>query len=174
MMNNIYYTIDEKYLKAVQKMDFGNNSKAKLLLEEILEDEPAYGKAHYRLACIYYFELQEYDRAIYHFDLTMRFTPSFPLLYVHYLQLLNFLDRHEQLKSLAVKALQVEGVCKSCVMSELGLSYEKQQSFKKAGKYFREAWLHAASGCDKEDIESHIERVNKKMRHLQPYRYEVK
>ena len=84
---NTYYTIEEKYLKAVEEVNFGSTPNGLQLLREIIENDPLYARAHYQLGKIYYYELDDYQTAGYHFKTCMELEPSFPDNYFHYLDL---------------------------------------------------------------------------------------
>jgi tetratricopeptide (TPR) repeat protein len=170
---NIYYTIDERYLKAIEKLNYGNIPKAKLLLEEILEEEPGYGKAHFHLGCIYYEYLVEYPLAVKHMELALQFEPEFPDVYHRYLWMLNELGCHEKLVSLAQKALHVRGICKACVYLELGNSHEKNRNWALALESYQEAYLQALSEYDLNRSKNGAERVTEKRRALQKWNYVV-
>ena len=71
--------------------------KAKRLLEDILEEEPDCGVAHFEMGMLYYHELAEYDMALYHFDLCKRFKPGFIPVYHVTVQLLYQLNKHKTL-----------------------------------------------------------------------------
>jgi tetratricopeptide (TPR) repeat protein len=167
---NIYYTIDEKYLKAIEKIYY-NTPKAKLLLEEIVEMEPGYGKAHFHLGSIYYDYLAEYTLAVRHFDLALKFAPEFPEAYHKYLCVLNDLEDHATLLKLSEKALKVRGICKSCVYHEVGLSYEKNRLWEKALENYKEAYMHAVTEYDMERNEKDMARVMSKAKSTRKVRY---
>lgn len=171
MIMNIYYTIEEKYLKAEQKLNWGNTPKAKLLLEEILENEPAYGKAHYLLACIYYFDLAEYDLAKRHFDLAIKFSPNFPKTYYRYMTMLTDLGLKKHLLNLAEEAIKVNGICKAEVNFYQGQIYEKEKDWNKAIQFYREAYQNSICEDDLLRFEKDIDRVDKKINSLKKWKY---
>src|ERR1700741_3874613 len=106
----IYLTIEEKYLKAVDKMWYGKNPKALRLLNEIIADDPFYAKAHYQLGKLYYYEINDYQAAGYHFKTCTELAPDFPDAYFDYLHLLVFLGMGKLVESVKEKALAVPGV----------------------------------------------------------------
>jgi tetratricopeptide (TPR) repeat protein len=160
---NIYYTIDEKYMKAMQKISWSQFPKAKLMLEEILSQEPGYAKAHHQLGCIYFYELQDYKIAGYHFNLAIQFDPLYPLVYLDYLKLLNDMEEHGLLMKTVEKALKIKGVCKSCVYNEAGISFEQKSDFDEALKYFHLGFMNGIQKCDIDKTKSNKERVEDKI-----------
>lgn len=169
---NIYYTIDEKYLKAIDKLYY-NTPKAKILLEEILEMEPGYGKAHFKLGYIYSEYLAEYELAKKHYALAMKFEPGLLDIYPQFLSLYNRLEDHGSLLTLARKALSVMGVSKSGIYFEMGLSFEKQLQWENAMYNYRKAILHATSEDDQDMAVKALERIEKKSDSTKRIRYSL-
>lgn len=170
---DIYYTIEEKYLKAIQDLGEGDIPKAKLSLEQILEDEPGFGKAHYYLACIYFDKLVNYPLALQHIELALKFDPQFPEAHQYYLGMLLDLDCHSQLLEQSQKALKAVGVCKSCVYRIVALSYEKRKQWDLALDNFRQAYLHSINKYEIAHIEECAERVKAKKKSEKKWVYQV-
>jgi tetratricopeptide (TPR) repeat protein len=82
-----YYTIEEKYLQAVDELSFGETPKALNLLNAIIADDATYARAHHQLGKIYYYDLKDYQTAGFHFKTCMELEPLFPDNYFHYLSL---------------------------------------------------------------------------------------
>ena len=87
---DIYLTIEEKYLQALDELWYGEPPKALQLLNEIIANDPLYARAHYQLGKIYYYEISDYLAAGYHFKTCAELEPQFPDVYFHYLRLLLF------------------------------------------------------------------------------------
>lgn len=170
---NMYYTIDEKYLEALEKLDYGNIPEAKILLEGILESEPGYGKAHFHLACIYYEYLAEYPLAIRHMELALTFAPDFPDVYHRYTWILYELGCQAKLWEVSQKALKVKGICVACVYLTLANSYEKSGNWAKALQYYKEAYLSALEDRDLQRAKGGLRRVEEKRNSLQQWCYVV-
>ena len=105
-----YYTIEEKYLQAVDELTYGENPKALKLLNEIISNDPLYARAHYQLGKIYYYEIKDYQAAGYHFETCVSLEPSFPDVYYPYMHLVVFLNMEKKVNDVAVKALTTPGV----------------------------------------------------------------
>ena len=101
-----YYTIEEKYLQAVEEVNYGESPKAFQLLKEIIDNDPLYARAHFQLGKIYYYEIRDYQTAGYHFKTCMDLEPSFPDNYFHYLSLVVFLRMEKQANHIIEKALK--------------------------------------------------------------------
>lgn len=170
---NTYYTIEEKYLKAVEKVDYGKTPKGLQLLKEIIENEPFYARAHYQLGRIYYYEINDYQTAGYHFKTCMELEPTFPDNYFHYLQLVVFLNMEKQVNTIAEKALITPGVNTAGIYNLLGLFLEKNKNWNKALDAYQKAFMEVTRKKEKEDIEESISRVEAKMQRGATYQYHI-
>src|SRR6185503_9595086 len=92
--------------------------------EEVLEEEPGYGPAHFKLGWMYWAKLDDYEKAERHFELAVKFSPEYPLTYYSYSLLLNEVNDFEKLLWLAEKGLKVKGVSKFFMHNERGKSCE--------------------------------------------------
>src|SRR4051794_35728576 len=108
-----YYSIEEKYLQAVDELSFGETPKGLNILNQIVADEPFFARAHYQLGMIYYYKIQDYQTAGYHFKTCMELEPSFPDNYTHYLDLVVFLGMEKLVATISAQALTIPGVDKS-------------------------------------------------------------
>lgn len=168
---NTYYTIDEKYLQAVDKLSYGRTPKALQLLNEIVSNDPLYAKAHYQLGKIYYYDLEDYQAAGYHFKTCMELEPGFPGNYYHYLNLAVFLNMQKLVKAIAEKALEVPGVDVADIYELVGLSAEKNKELEKALAAYNNAFDTVTNKTDKRKVEESIERINAKMQRVKAYQY---
>src|SRR5471030_115029 len=119
-----YYTIEEKYLQAVDELGYGETPKGLQLLNEIINNDPLYARAHYQLGKIYYYDVLDYQTAGYHFKTCMELEPSFPGIYFHYLRLVVFLNMEKQVNHIVAKALTTPGVNAAAIHNLLGLFFE--------------------------------------------------
>src|ERR1700761_3964410 len=134
-----YYTIEEKYLQAVDELTYGENPKALKLLNEIISNEPLYARAHYQLGKLYYYEIKDYQAAGYHFKTCAELEPSFPDVYEDYLHLLVFLNMSRQVQLVKEKAITVAGVNESYIHYLAGLHAEKKREWDNAISSYQEA-----------------------------------
>jgi tetratricopeptide (TPR) repeat protein len=168
---NTYYTIEEKYLQATDKLNYGKTPKALQLLNEIVSNDPLYARAHHQLGKIYYYDLEDYQTAGYHFKTCMEIEPAFPGNYFHYLHLVVFLNMEKQVALIAEKALITPGVDIAEIYDLLGLSAEKNRHLEKALKAYNKAFEMVTEKSDREKIEDSIKRVTAKMQLNNAYRY---
>lgn len=170
---DIYLTIEEKYLQAVDELSYGENPKALQLLNAIIVEDPFYARAHYQLGKLYYYEVNDYQAAGYHFKTCAELEPSFPDVYYHYLHLLVFLNMDKQVSLVKNKALTIPGVCAACIYNLEGLSAEKKKDWKNALTAYQKGFVEATCKVERDNIEESIERVKTKERPFKKYNYEL-
>ena len=166
-----YYSIEEKYLQAVDELSFGETPKGLNILNQIITDEPFFARAHYQLGMIHYYKIQDYQTAGYHFKTCMELEPSFPDNYTHYLDLVVFLGMEKSVSAISAQALTTPGVNKARIFDLLGLFYEKQKDWNKALGYYQEAFMDVTEKDERKDIEDSLKRVRLKMKQKQAYTY---
>ncbi|MEZ2335528.1 tetratricopeptide repeat protein [Mucilaginibacter sp. RCC_168] len=170
---NTYYTIEEKYLQAIDKISYGKTPKALKLLNEIISNDPLYARAHHQLGMIYYYEIKDYQTAGYHFKTCMELEPSFPDNYTHYLDLLVFLNMEKLVNTISTKALNTQGVDAAGIYDLLGLFYEKNKQWTKALDAYQKAFMEVTENNEKVDIELSLKRVQSKMKQTLAYTYQI-
>ena len=166
-----YYTIEEKYLQAVEELSYVETPKALNLLNELITNDPLYGRAHFQLGKIYYYELQDYQTAGYHFKTCMEIEPLFPDNYFHYLSLVVFLKMDKQVKLVAAAALKTPGASAASIYELLGLYAEKNKEWNKALQAYRNAFMESTMKEQLESTEESISRIRLKMRQSDVYQY---
>ncbi|HWZ04082.1 MAG TPA: tetratricopeptide repeat protein [Mucilaginibacter sp.] len=168
-----YYTIEEKYLQAVEEVNYGESPKAFQLLKEIIDNDPLYARAHFQLGKIYYYEIRDYQTAGYHFKTCMDLEPSFPDNYFHYLSLVVFLRMEKQANHIIEKALEVPGVNISSIYELQGLFFEKSKNFSKALNAYQRASVEVTTKDHSDTIEESLDRVKEKIRRGVVYQYQL-
>ena len=170
---DIYLTIEEKYLQALDELWYGEPPKALQLLNEIITNDPLYARAHYQLGKIYFYEISDYQAAGYHFKTCAELEPQFPDVYYHYLRLLVFLNMEKQFKLVSDRALKVPGVNYASVYNLIGLFAERKREWTDAIDAYRNALLEATRKDEKDNLQESIERVKEKKRQVKKYNYEL-
>lgn len=168
-----YYTVEEKYLQAVDELTYGENPKALKLLNEIIANDPLYARAHFQLGKLYYYEIKDYQAAGYHFETCAALEPGFPDLYYPYLHLVIFLNMEKKVTDVAAKALATPGVCAAEIYYLQGHFYEKAKQWTNALKAYHNAFMAVTSTKQKSDIEDSISRIKSKMQHNLAYQYHI-
>ncbi len=168
-----YYTVEEKYLKALEKVNYGKSPKALKLLRDIVSNDPLYARAHYQLGKLYYYDINDYQTAGYHFKTCAELEPAFPDVYFDYLRLVVFLNMEKQVHVIAAKALTVPGVDTAEIHDLLGLFYEKKKDWKNSLAAYHTAFLEVTDKNDKKNIEESLARVNAKIKLGTAYQYHL-
>lgn len=159
---DILYTVEEKYLQAIEELNFGELPKALRYFNEIIESEPNYARAYYQLGCFYHYQFKNYQTAGYYYKKCIELEAEFPDVYEHYLKLLILLKLDKAIETTAEKALGVPGVCKANIYENLGIYQEEQLQFDKAREHYRSAALASSSQNDHTLIQDHLRRIEEK------------
>lgn len=168
-----YYTLEEKYLLAVEELKYGETPKSLQLLNEIISNDPLHARAHFQLGKIYYYDLNDYQTAGFHFKTSNELEPNFPDVYFHYLHLLQFLQMEKNFEAVKAKALTVPGVNLASIYLLSGLVAEHHKNWTAATAHYRNAFLEVTDKALKEEIEESLKRVSQKVRKSQAYNYTV-
>ncbi|CAN5472071.1 hypothetical protein BH09BAC6_BH09BAC6_26430 [soil metagenome] len=166
-----YYTIEEKYLQAVDEVRYGEAPKGLQLLNSIINDDPFYARAHFQLGKIFYYETQDYQTAGYHFKTCMELEPSFPDNYFDYLNMVVFLNMEKQVHQIAAQALVTPGVCHCCIYNLMGLFYEKNKNWTASLDAYQNALMEVTLKDESTDMEESIARVKQKKLKSKAYNY---
>lgn len=158
-----YYTIEEKYLKAVDEVTYGQTPKALNMLNTIIADDALYARAHYQLGKIYFYDIKDYQTAGYHFKTCMELEPAFPDNYLHYLSLVVFLKMDKLVEKVAAKALTTPGVVTSEISGQLGLYAERAKEWQKALTAYTDAFMEATDKTERDDCLKSMKRVKEKL-----------
>jgi len=169
---DIYFTIEEKYLKAVDELNYGESPRALQLLNEIIDNDPSYARAHYQLGLIHYYNIEDYQAAGYHFKLCVELDSTYPDVYYHYLKLIVFLNMGNIVNIVAEKAMCVPGVNIAAISDLLGLYSEKNKRWDNAINYYKKALLESTSKKQSETIEESISRIEVKKNQAKKYNYQ--
>lgn len=160
---DILYTVDERYLQAVEELNFGELPKALHYFNQILEIDPEYARAYYQIGNFYYYQFKDYQAAGYYLKKCITLNPLFPDVYVHYLKLLIALKMHQPIIGLAEKALHVPGVCQAEIYELLGNYAEQQGNFQEAEQRYQRALLATVEIQEDNSLSDHIKRVGLKI-----------
>ncbi|NCD71992.1 tetratricopeptide repeat protein [Mucilaginibacter agri] len=168
-----YYTLEEKYLLAVEELKYGETPKSLQLLNEIISNDPLHARAHFQLGKIHYYDLNDYQTAGFHFKTANELEPNFPDLYFHYMHLLQFLQMEKNFEAVKAKAVTVPGVNLASIYLLSGLIAERHRDWTTATAHYRNAFLEVTDKALKEEIEESLKRVSQKARKSQGYNYTV-
>jgi tetratricopeptide (TPR) repeat protein len=159
---DILYTVEEKYLQAIEELNYGELPKALHLFKEIIRTDADYARAHYQLGCCYHYQFKDYQTAGYYYKNCTTLDPTFPDVYEHYLKLLMLLQMKKTVHQIAGIALTIPGVCKANIYESLGLFAEEALNFVEAKEQYKKAALATASQIEHTQIQDHLKRVKEK------------
>ena len=159
---DILYTVEEKYLQAVEELHYGEMPKALHLFHEIISTDADYARAHYQLGYFYHYQFKNYQSAGYYYKKCIELEQEFPDVYTHYLKLLITLQLHKLVHHIANKALLIPGVCKADIYESLGCYAEEQQNFVEAAAQYKKAALAASNQNEHSLFQDHLKRINDK------------
>lgn len=169
------YLAEQYFIEAQELLWEWKIGEAKKKFEEIVEMEPGYGRAHFKLGWLYYALFCDYERANYHLRLAIKFSPEYLFSYYTYAYLLNDIRHLGAMKIHAARALAVRGIDASIIYSELAKSFELNGNYAEAISNYRNAQKISLCNDEVSEIEKHIERVRTKMRTFkEPFVYEIK
>ena len=158
------YNLVEEYFLQVEKMfDSGEYTDGKRLLEEILDMEPGYGRAHNHYGWLFYAKFDNYAKAEYHYRLAVKFAPDYPYGYFNLSCLLIDLKRYEEARTHANEALNVATINRSTMYNELGRIEEMCGNFKAAVANYSEAIRLSMSSNQIEAYKTNMERAKYKL-----------
>jgi tetratricopeptide (TPR) repeat protein len=170
---DIFYTIEEKYLQAVEEVYYGKATRGLQLLNEIVANDPFYARAHFQLGKLHYYEIKDYQTAGFHFKTCMELEPLFPDVYYHFLHLLVFLNMEKQAHQVIEKALLTPGVDITDIYELQALFFEKNKNWAKAATTYKKAFFEVTDKTQKQHIEESLQRVKEKKRKSKDQQYEV-
>jgi len=165
-----YFTIEEKYLQAVEEATY-DTAKGLQLLKQIIEIDPLYARAYFQLGKIYFYQVCDYQTAGFYFKTCMELEPAFPDNYSHFLSLVIFLNMEKQVTMVSEKALNTPGVEAAAIYDLLGLFFEKSKDWNTALRAYQKAFLEVTCKDRKGEIEESINRVKVKMTRTAAYQY---
>ena len=168
-----YYTLEEKYIQALEEMRYGETAKALRILKDLLEAEPQYARTYFQLGKIYYYEVQDYQSAGYYFKRCTELEPGFPDVYQHYLKLLVFLRMEKQAKQIVDYAVSLPGVNTAVIYHQLGLLEEILQNWELALENYYKALKSAISDEEIENLQQALKRIQLKVEAERKYRYQL-
>jgi len=157
-----YDWADESWMKADWLFERGRYVEGKQVLEDILDEEPAYGRAHAYLGWYYYYLMADFERAEVHLHYAVRFAPSYPAGYFHYHRVLMALKRYKQLLEMLNEAEKAPGIDIEWVYECRGKAYEALGKNGKAIEAYKAAALESENTQQAKRYEGFIERVKKR------------
>ncbi|MBL7937360.1 MAG: tetratricopeptide repeat protein [Bacteroidia bacterium] len=162
-MKENHFWIEELFLKVDDFYSKGEFAEGKKILEEILESEPGYGRAHNHLGWLYYVKFDDFERAEYHYKLAIKFANDYPGTYMNLTYLLNYLNRYGELKKHVDVALNIDGTVKSVLYNELGKAHEINGFYAEASKAYKAAIRFSLNKDEMATLNENLLRVKNKV-----------
>lgn len=138
----------EEYLRVVDQLwGEGRYPEGRDLLERVLREEPDYAKAHSYAGWYAQFQLQEIPTARMHYELALKFDPSYDHAYVLFAQFLIQVRDLERMRELRTQGMRIPEVNKAALLSDCaqlmeiyGLYRESAATYKEAMRYSMDSW----------------------------------
>lgn len=160
---NVYYSVEEKLLKADMYMYDSNYVKAHRMFTEILQEEPDSALAHYGMGVLMRYHLQNITQAEEHFRLALQFKPDYTFAAEEYVLLLYHLKDFAKLEAFAPKALLLPGIKASFVLQVLGNAAEACGELEKALALYEEGALKSTDSRAFGDLKDCAARIKAKL-----------
>jgi tetratricopeptide (TPR) repeat protein len=134
----------------------GKLNDAFTILNDILMDDPLYGKAHNHLGYIYETKIRDYKKAEDHYKLCLQYSPEYAAAYYNYAILLSTLKNFDALAELLKKAETVPGINHATIANEWAIMYEAQGKMEEAITHYRKV---IAQSFDNKTVDLAMESV---------------
>lgn len=137
-MNQFHYNLRLEELFNLADLDIreGYFEEAVKKLEEILIEDPTFGKAYNHLGWLNETKFQNYPKAEELYHKAFQTAPNYPAIYTNYSVLLSTLGKYEQLTTVLEKGLNTPGVDKASMYNEFGIMHELQGNFNEAIEFY--------------------------------------
>lgn len=136
-MSNVF-RLEELFNQADLDIKDGYYESAFKRLEEILVEDPLFGKAYNHMGWMYETKLKDYRKAEEFYKKALETAPDYHPVYTNYSILLSTLGKYDELKLLLDRALTVPSIDKANVFNEYGIMYEQMKEYNKAIEYYKQ------------------------------------
>lgn len=158
-----YMDAEARFLHADTLIERGEIVEAKAVLEELINDEPDYGRAHNHLGWIIRTRFSDFERATYHLRLAVKFAPDYPAGYLNYARILVETGDFDALRKVAEKALKVKGINKVDAYYYMAIAMEVTVGVNEAMKYLKMARDVAVEAEAMKFVNGEIKRLKSRM-----------
>lgn len=160
---DILYSDADRLLQAKDLISDWEYIRAKNLIEEVLDDEPANAYAHFLLAHIFDNHYTEYGTALKHYEIAIRIDKHFSEAISVLMPLYNKCGLTHKAIQLGEKAIKQVSPYKEMIHFEYALALEVNGEFEKSRLLFEELRLKSTCNDRIEDINSAINRIENKL-----------
>ncbi len=162
-MTAIERRVIAKFIKADKLLnDQATFDKALDLLNDILEENPDFGRAHNHIGWIYKNKLSDFKMAEEHYKLAIQLAPDYIHGYRNYAILLSDQGRYNELKDILNKSMELPGINRGSVHNEYGIMYEMLEEYDKAIDAYEMAIKYYTNNQDIDVAVKNIERCERK------------
>lgn len=152
----------ERFRQADQDIKDNKIGEAVKELQQILREDPTFGRAYNHLGWVYYNKYQDYKNADECYKLALQHSPEYPPTYYNYAVLLSTTKAFDSLKELLAKALEFDGINKGTIYNEYGIMYEIETQYSKAIEAYNESIKYLFDTGQIEQRLTSIERCKRK------------
>ncbi|MFS4416654.1 tetratricopeptide repeat protein [Maribacter sp. 2307ULW6-5] len=157
------YHLEDLFNTADLDIKDGKLEAAVEKLEQILAEEPTFGKAYNHLGWLNETKFKNFNEAEKYYKLALQYAPEYGAAYKNYAILLSTLKKYDTLKEVLEQALHVPGMDKATVYNEYGIMYEQLEEYETAIAYYRDAAKATINDKTMEAALNSIKRCNTKM-----------
>ena len=163
MIESVFSTPEYLLNLAIQYLNSEQLIESISILEKIINIYPEYGPAYNYLGWISFSYLQNPNEAEKLYEKAVALSPEYPLTFVNYSRLLNYLNKHEKLSEIIATALKNPSVNQAKIYEEQGKMYEQKNQISKAINSYKQALIKSLEIAEVEGIIDHIDRCNLKL-----------
>lgn len=131
------FRLEEIFQQADLDIKDGYFDSAFRKLEEILVEDPFFGKAYNHMGWMYETKLKDYVKAEECYKKALDTDPNYTATYTNYSILLSTLNKYDELRLLLEKAITIPGVDRANVFNEYGIMYEQMGQYEQAIEHYR-------------------------------------
>jgi Tfp pilus assembly protein PilF len=135
-MSNTYFH-EELFYSADNDIKDGFLDAAVQKLEQIIEEDPSFGKAYNHLGWLNETKFKNYPEAERFYKLAITHAPNYSAGFTNYAFFLSSLHRFDELQILLDSAINVPGIDKSTIYNEYGIMFELKEQFETAIDYYK-------------------------------------
>lgn len=128
------------------------------VLNDILSDDPLFGKAHNHLGYVYETKIRDYAKAEEHYKICLKTNPEYAAVYYNAAILFSTLKKFDELKELLTTAENVPGINRATIYNEWAIMYEAEGDLDKAIDYYRKV---VTSTFDNKTLDIAMESVRR-------------
>lgn len=151
-----------RFYEADRLIQEGKVVEAAAMLQEIVADEPEFGRAYNHLGYIYETRFRDNAKAESYYLLGLQHAPDYPALYLNYAILLSSQQRWAELEPFLLRALDCPGINAPKILHEQGMMLEVQGKYQAALTTYQLAIQQSFSEKDIELFKRSVERVEGK------------